>query len=271
VEWKGKKEVLMKVAVVTIAYSSSTCPSSVLETASTNVHEIECHLFLHSKYPNLVEACNRIAQDTSVVYYPFGMNRGVSKSWNEGILAAFSRGADVVIVANDDIRFSAGDIDKLASRALDCRDRYIISCAGFHERFNRRQPSLGYSCFAINPIAIEKLGCFDENIFPAYCEDQDYSRRAGLAGLHEENCQDTLVSHAGSNSVLSDPALGRQNALTHRRNMEYYRLKWGGNGGQETYPYPFNNPRIGLYISPRNRETPYGPTYDRRDRIIVQI
>ena len=261
----------MKVAVVTIVYSSSTCPSSVLETASASAHAVECHVFLHSRYPKLVEACGRIAQDPSVVYYPFGSNRGVSKSWNEGILASFARQADVVIVANDDIRFSPGDIDKIARRASDCRDRYIISCAGFHERFNRRMPSLGYSCFAINPIAIEKVGCFDENIFPAYCEDQDYARRAGLAGLHEENCPDTALSHAGSNSVLSDPALGRQNALTHRRNLEYYRLKWGGYGGQETFQHPFNNPRIGFHIAPRSRENPYGPTYDRRDRNIVQI
>lgn len=261
----------MKIAVVTIAYSSSICASSVVETATENHHAIECHLFLHSRYPELAESCKLIAENPAVVYYPYGCNRGVSKSWNEGMLASYARQADVVIIANDDIGFTAGDIEKLAERAAACRDRYIISCAGFHQRFNRRQPSVGYSCFAINPIAIEKLGCFDENIFPAYCEDQDFARRAGLAGLHEENCPDTMLTHAGSNSVLSDAALARQNAITHRRNIEYYRRKWGGDGGRETYKYPFNNPRLGFHIPPRSRQTPYGPTYDRRDHDIVRM
>src|SRR5271155_5564454 len=239
----------MKIAVVTVAYSSSACASSVIDTASANHHTIECHLFLHSRYPELTESCNRVAQDSAVVYYPYGCNRGVSKSWNEGMLASYARQADVVIIANDDIGFTAGDIEKLAERAAACRDRYIISCAGFHQRFNRRQPSVGYSCFAINPIAIEKLGCFDENIFPAYCEDQDFARRAGLSGLHEENCPDTKLVHLGSNTVLSDPVLGRQNLVTHRLNRAYYRRKWGGDGGNETYNYPFNNPRLTYYVS----------------------
>ena len=261
----------MKIAVVTIAYSSAASASSLLATAETNRHTIECLLFLHSKYPALIEECNRIAQNSVVIYHPYGINRGVSKSWNEGMIAAYAAHADVVIIANDDISFTAGDLDKIADKAMACRDRYIISCAGFHLRFNHRQPSVGYSCFAINPIAIEKLGCFDENIFPAYCEDQDYARRAGLAGLHEENCPDTMLSHAGSNSVLSDPALARQNAVTHRRNIAYYQQKWGGDGGHEKFQFPFNNPRIGYAIPPRSRQSPYGPAYDRRDQGIVQL
>ena len=262
----------MKIAVVTIAYSSTACPASVLETApSASPLTIECHFFLHSRYPHLVQACSRIAQSRQVIYHPFSVNRGVAKSWNDGMLAAYAAHADVVIIANDDIAFAPGDLSKLAEKAVACRDRYIISCAGFHQRFNHRQPSVGYSCFAINPIAIEKLGCFDENIFPAYCEDQDYARRARLSGLHEENCPDTNLTHAGSNSVLSDPVLGRQNALTHRLNREYYRRKWGGDGDKETYNYPFNDPRLNFYISPRSRQSPYGPAYDRRDHDIVKM
>jgi GT2 family glycosyltransferase len=262
----------MKIAVVTIAYSSPACATSVVETASSaNGHTIECHLFLHSKYPQLVEACNRIAQNPAVVYHPYASNRGVAKSWNEGMLAAYAAHANVVIIANDDIALAPGDLSKLAEKAAAFRDRYIISCAGFHQRFNHRQPSVGYSCFAINPIAIERLGCFDENIFPAYCEDQDYARRAGLSGLHEENCPDTGLTHLGSNSVLTDPVLSQQNALTHRRNLDYYRQKWGGYGGHETFSHPFNNPRLSYYIPPRSRQTPYGPAYDRRDHDIVRI
>ncbi len=187
------------------------------------------------------------------------------------MLAAYAGHADVVVIAHDDITFTAGDLDKLAETALACRDRYIVTCAGFHAEFNLPLPSIGYSCFALNPIAIETLGCFDENIFPAYCQDQDYARRADLAGLHEGNCPDTQLSHVGGNSVLSNPALGRQNAVTHRRNIAYYLQKWGGVGGRETFQFPFNNCRIGYSIPPRSRQSPYGPAHDRRDHGIVQM
>jgi len=262
----------MKIAVVAIAYSSTSCPSSVLATAdSASPHTVKCHLLRHSNYPNIVEECENIAQHPSVIYYPIGANRGVSRSWNEGMLAAYADHADVVIIANDDIVFAPGDLTKIAEKAALCRDQYIVSCAGFHQYLNKRIPSLGYACFAINPIAIEKLGCFDENIFPAYCEDVDYAYRARLAGLHEENCPDTQLTHAGSKSILSDPALRRQNATTHGLNYQYYRRKWGGDGGHETYKHPFNDSRVGYYIAPDARHAPYGSTYDRSDRDIVKM
>src|SRR5205085_1350846 len=88
----------------------------------------------------------------------------------------------------DAARAARGDLDGVAAKAMRCRERYIVSCAGPHQRLGRFLPSHGYSFFAVNPIAIETIGCFDENFFPAYCEDQDYARRAALAGLSEENC-----------------------------------------------------------------------------------
>ena len=262
----------MKIAVVTIAYSSTACLSSLFATASSACpHTIECHLFLHSKYPQIVQECQRFAQNRSVVYYPFGINRGISRSWNEGMFAAYAARSDVVIIANDDIVFAPGDLSKIAQKAAASRDRYIVSCAGFHQYLNRCIPSLGYACFAINPIALQRLGCFDENIFPAYCEDLDYAFRARLAGLNEENCPNTMLSHVGCNSILSDPTLRRQNATTHRLNLEYYRRKWGGDDGYETYKRPFNDSRLGFYISAKYRHGPYGPGYDRRDHQIVKI
>ncbi|HTY83106.1 MAG TPA: hypothetical protein VMB19_02760 [Silvibacterium sp.] len=261
----------MKIAVVTIAYSSCACPASVLQTAAAAPHTVECHLFLHSRYPQLVQQSERLAQNPAVIYYPYATNRGVSSSWNEGMLAAYAAHADVAIISNDDIAFAPDDLTKIAEKAAACRDRYIVSCAGFHQYYKRHIPSMGFACFAINPIALEKLGCFDENIFPAYCEDQDYACRARLAGLHEENCPDTMLTHIGSNSILSDPALRRQNAITQRLNFDYYRRKWGGDGGSETYARPFNDARLGYSIPAARRHAPYGPAYDRRDHDIVKM
>ena len=261
----------VKIAVVTICYSSTACINSLAAVRDKSQYAVECDLFLHSRQPAVERGCVEFAAHAGVHYRAYAVNRGVSASWNEGILAAQARGADAIIVANDDIAFAASDLDKLASRAVAFRGSYIVSCAGLHLGYGRRMPSMGYSCFAINPVALEKLGCFDENIFPAYCEDQDYAYRARLAGLQEENCADTEVTHVGSASIRSDPLLMGQNALTQGKNMAYYRMKWGGPAGAETFRVPFNNARLSVRIAPEQREWPYGPAYDRRDRHIVRV
>jgi GT2 family glycosyltransferase len=189
----------------------------------------------------------------------------VSRSWNDGILEAYADGTDIVIVANDDIRFSKGDLDRLAEKAVRCTDRYIVTCAGPHGRYRRTLPSHGYACFAINRIALATVGCFDENFFPAYCEDQDYARRAGLTGLSEENCSDTIVYHAGSATIMRDPSLARQNADTQRLNILYYSRKWGGTSGRERHERPFGDPSLSIRIAPEHRHAPYG-VHDRSDR-----
>jgi GT2 family glycosyltransferase len=181
-------------------------------------------------------------------------------------LTAYGEGADVVVVANDDICFSPGDVERIAAKASACRDRYIVSCAGYHERHGRRLPSHGYSCFAINPVALETIGCFDENFFPAYCEDQDYARRGALAGLVEENCADTNVLHAGSSAIFASPELMRRNAFTQAENIAYYLRKWGDHAGRERFSTPFGHPGLGLRIALEDRAAPYGPPYDRIDR-----
>lgn len=261
----------MKITVVVICYSSIACVQSLATLREDMRQELECELFLHSRQPGVEQRCAEFASLPGVHYRGYGVNRGVSASWNEGILAAQGRGAHVIIVANDDIAFTPGDIEKIAARAVAYKDSYIISCAGMHLGYGRHMASMGYSCFAINPVALEKLGCFDENIFPAYSEDQDYAYRAQLAGLHEENCADTNLTHAGSASIRSNPLLLAQNALTQGRNIAYYRRKWGGMAGAETFRVPFNNPQLSIRIAPENRQAPYGPAYDRHDRHMVRV
>jgi GT2 family glycosyltransferase len=126
--------------------------------------------------------------------------------------------------------------------------------------------SHGYACFAINPIALEIIGCFDENFFPAYCEDQDYDRRALVAGLHEGNCSTTMIQHNGSGTIARDPALARENAVTQALNLSYYQRKWGGLAGAESLLHPFGDPCLSPKIAPKVRHAPYG-IHDRADRL----
>ncbi len=260
----------MNVAIVVVAYN---LPNSTrwFETGQSRRHDVRFHVFLHSKRALATVACERLADSTDVVLYPYGENRGVARSVNEGILDAYSDNADVVIFANEDVEFSMGDVDRLAEAAAAQPERYVVSCTGVHRGLNRRLPSLGYACIAINPVAIDVLGCLDENFFPLYCEDDDYCYRAELAGLSEGNCPETSVLHLGSACINTDLALREQNYLTHGRNLEYYRRKWGGAGHDEQFTRPFDDARFDWKIAPDARHAPYGPEFDRSDRDIVRV
>jgi GT2 family glycosyltransferase len=256
----------LKVRLVVPVFSPPEWITRCVRSAAGARAALRVDLHLHAADAATRAACSELATRADVALHAHGENRGLSRTWNDGLLAGYADGADVVIIANDDVEFAPGDVDRLAEAAAAQRDRYIVSCAGPHGRYGQRMPSHGFSCFAINPIALEEIGCFDENFFPAYCEDQDYSRRARLAGLHEANCPDTEVFHAGSTAILSDDALRLRNAYSQALNMRYYRRKWGGDGDHEQYAHPFADPRIGIRIAPEQRSRPYGTRYDREDR-----
>ena len=265
----------MKIALVTIAYNLPGENYCLLASfyRSTQVHELSSKIFLHSTLPGVADMGERVQQDfPDVDVYAYGQNRGLSRSWNEGMLAAYDEGADLVLIANDDVEFTPGDVDTLvkASEAAgpDC---FVVSACGFQRRNPGEMINHGFSCFSILPQAVERIGCFDENIFPIYFEDCDYYARGVRAGMHQRTCEDTKVLHGGSEAIRTDGVLNAQNALTFQRNKDYYVRKWGAEQAHEVYPHPFNNPVFTSYISPEHRHSPYGPPYDRTDQDIVKV
>lgn len=263
----------MNVGLVVIAYNSGHDLTRLFDTALVGSgDQLRLELFLHSNEGQTVAACEAAAEryGEACNFHDIRRNVGVSRSWNEGALNCYRDGADVVVVANDDILFGDGDLPRLARAALDQPDRYAVLCGGFHSGFGHEVPSHGFSCFAWNPVALEVLGCFDENLFPAYFEDCDYSRRAVLAGLKAGECAGANVVHEGSSTIKRDPERNRQNHVTFAANSEYYQRKWGGGPHHEENRSPFNEPGLGLLITPERRHYPYGPEYDRTNPEVAE-
>jgi hypothetical protein len=76
---------------------------------------------------------------------------------------------------------------------------------------------------------------------PQYFADNDYYRRATLAGF--EFIESGLpVDHTndGSNTIRSDQRLDHLNSVTFPLYEQYYTAKWGGRPGQERFTRPFN-------------------------------
>lgn len=259
----------MNVGLVTIGYNLPGATRRLIDSALKDCRfDVTFLVIGHSQFPDKVAELEELAERPDVVYLGYGINRGLAKSWNEGILWGFEQGFDAVLVVNEDVQFGPGDVGKLATFAVERRDAPVVMGRAYHHS-EKSWAWSEYGCFVVNEVAMETLGCFDENFFPIYCEDSDYRRRLKLSGLLPAFCEGTEIVHGGSRS-LEQIEVARQNSTTYVRNRQYYRRKWGGEAGAESFERPFGDQRFSLFIDPRVREAPY-PGFNRCDQEIVKI
>lgn len=177
-------------------------------------------------------------------------NFGVSKSWNQMLIEAFLANEkykginnsssiiffdkdpkdyvwptfENVLVLNDDIY-------------LGKTEEQIINFIENNE-FSLATTTLTWCAFIISKKTFLEVGPFDEKIFPAYFEDNDYAYRLKLEGkphtCHEFLNPETFIN---SGSIAKDPSLN----LNFEKNRQYFIRKWGGEPGKETFLQPFNS------------------------------
>ena len=264
----------MNIHIVLIAYGLPEETKRLLACKpASKKNKFHWHLFLHSKIDAVVSVCEAAAKRRNVTYYPYGENRGLAKSWNEGILAGYAAGADMVIVSNDDILPSDGDLEALATAAIErCAIGdlvYVVDGTCFDVQKDKITTS-EFGCFAITPLALETIGMFDEQFFPIYWEDVDYGYRARISGLKIFTVADTYIVHTGSATIERVASLMDQHHFTFVANQNYYKRKWGGTQGKETYKKPFNDLRFSTRIAPCDRDRPYWG-YERHDQALVEL
>jgi len=173
-------------------------------------------------------------------------NAGVAGAWNE-IIKLFPGRSPAAnmwwLISNNDIEFAPGDLGKMAGEISN--PKYQIP----NEPLALAYGNHGASWFGITAAGVDAVGLFDENFYPAYLEDCDWSWRAKLAGARLADVPDVHARHGdevlpGSCTINSDQRLALNNMRTHGGNFQYYREKWGGINGQELFKTPFNRPGL---------------------------
>jgi GT2 family glycosyltransferase len=166
------------------------------------------------------------------VCVPSAENRGYAGGANLGIAAARARGADVVLVLNDDVRVAPG-ATAAALRALEADPRVavvgpkviaqedprrlwlawgeltwrqsLVALVGAGEpdgpefAHERDVPWVAGCAMWLRTAALEAVGAFDEAFF-AYHEEVDWCTRARRAGWRVVYCPAAVVHHAGRGS-----------------------------------------------------------------------
>lgn len=156
---------------------------------------------------------NDNVKDFSISHTP--CNLGCAGSWNYHIKA--NPDADYWILSNDDIVYGESDLEKFHNSSLN------------HDiTFNTFNKSSGgkYSFFSLSRNCIEKVGLFDENIYPTYFEDDDYDRRILPHNLSINYVGiDALHIHEGTSKHLNPEDSNRLKGTLWTQNAAYLNQK----------------------------------------------
>jgi GT2 family glycosyltransferase len=155
-------------------------------------------------------------------------NLGVAASWNLIIRTALAKCYDSFFIGSNDTILRPGSL----KAAVDFNKADHVGIWHLN----------AFNFFLIRKTTIDRVGWFDENFYPAYKEDQDYSYRCQLAGVFRvagiPGCE---ADHVGSATLRSDPDCAAIIQRMHARNANYYKMKWGDDAGFEIFRHPYDN------------------------------
>lgn len=158
-------------------------------------------------------------------------NKGCAGGWNFCIRRAYEdpefewmilAGPDIVVhkktLSNLVHRYNRGGVD-LTSGVDVAYDQPMP------EPVEQEVFGANFSLIMLPKTLIDTVGLFDENIWPAYYEDNDYHFRAVLAS--KGNGVWTWLApfrHSRSLTIRMNPSIGQHFA----KNQQYFMAKWGG-------------------------------------------
>lgn len=171
------------------------------------------------------------------------VNRGLSASWNIGAQRVLDDQLDWLVILSAGTRFgpSGGrDFVDLLDK-YDPGDVWVVESEG---------PVLQHLMAWSRPM-IEGVGLVDENFWPIYGQDADFSyrvhvaQREGWGGRWVKEPVDAWITMHGHATRLAGVHVDFDQIWA------FYRAKWGGLSGHETFTRPFNDPQLPLSFWPR--------------------
>ena len=174
-------------------------------------------------------------------------NIGCAAGWNMVIKTYMH--SPYWIITSHDVSFGPGFLEEMYTEAQDNEVGMVFGNGG---DFN-----LGsFDCFLIKDTTIQSHGLFDENFYPAYCEDSDYIMRLHVKSIktvlnlkadyyHGNGIMGQGTDHdyyeTGMNTKKDSPELAEKISESNFKNYDYMFKKWGpGWRTVDPWLYPFN-------------------------------
>jgi len=191
---------------------------------------------------NLAKITYQFIENVTVCHLP--ANIGCSGAWNM-IIKCFMN-APYWIISNHDVSYSPGFLEEMVTKAV--ADPEVGLVHGIPGDYNIGS----WDLFLIKDWVIQKYGLFDENLYPAYCEDADYimrfmKHRPIKRILHLDHVyyhgETTNYYETGQQTLKNDPTLVEKLRNVNVINFEYMNKKWSEKWRMvDPYLTPFNLP-----------------------------
>jgi hypothetical protein len=175
----------------------------------------------------LAKIKHKFIKKITVTHMP--ANIGCAAAWNLVIKCYLN--APYWIIVNDDVAFKPNLLKEMIDRATEDPDVGMIH--GHQGDFFVGS----WDLFLIRDHVVQRYGLFDENLYPAYCEDADYHMRylhnpikkiMNLEGDYYHGFGSKREYHLhGSQTEKSEPGLKEKLDVVNNMNIEYLTEKWG--------------------------------------------
>lgn len=186
---------------------------------------------IYQPYTDKCLSTIKLPKDNILVVDNTVTNKGVAASWNLGIDKMRADDTDWLIIVSAAMRFGeAGCQDMIDQLAIT--NSLIVECELGHN----------WHLIAIKREVIENVGKFDENFYPAYWEDTDYSYRVNLAypGIHGSRWTKIFVDVV--NTGWTHGVTFAKVVVDSAKLQNYLIRKWGGLQHEFKFKIPFNDP-----------------------------
>lgn len=176
----------------------------------------------------LVNINHPFVEEIRVCHLP--SNLGVGGAWNLIIKSYLM--SPYWIICNNDVAFTPGFLKEMVDKIKN-NDVEIAWPPSVNHNYT--QNGLGsFECFLIKDSVVQKCGLFDENLYPAYCEDCDYLVKIKSNNIKSEFVYssfyhgETESYETGSQTLKSESSeIGQKIHDAHIKNIQYMNNVWG--------------------------------------------
>jgi GR25 family glycosyltransferase involved in LPS biosynthesis len=182
---------------------------------------------LDEELDRITKIKHKFIDNIKVVHMP--ANIGCAGAWN--LIIKCYMLAQYWIIANDDVAFGPGLLKEMVD---------IINSDPMVGMIHPNKGDFGigaWDLFLIRENVVKIFGLFDENTYPAYCEDADYIMRmqhrpirkvVGLQSKYMHGHGDsTMYYETGSQTQKNEEGLKEKLDHSNDLNIEYLTKKWG--------------------------------------------
>lgn len=175
------------------------------------------------------------------IYISSSINVGVSRGWNY-FLKNFP--SSYWLISGDDCFFEPSTLENVAKYMSIPSSLENVFCI-LKIKNRNENPADFFNAFVVTNLLLQKVGLFDENIYPAYFEDNDMWHRIQLTKQKVATIKNAYINsgddkHTGSCTLNSvHPIYRRRMNQCFKQNHIYYYTKWNIEG--IPFKYPFNN------------------------------